>query len=113
MVPSTGDGASLTHVEAGKIGSCFQTTQFNIHLRLSIDFPEKKKDTAQVPFGYSQESFMLDSCLAGWCCQYLEDRVRALFPAGSVRIEVLDPGRWGLRAMWNVSSGLEPPKLPS
>lgn len=78
MMPSIGFGASLTHVEVGKIGSCSQITQFNVHLRLSIVSPEEK-GTAQVPFGYSQESFMPDPCLAGWCCQYLEDRVNALF----------------------------------
>lgn len=34
----------------------------------------------------------------------------ALFPAGSVRIEVLGPGRWCPRGVWNVSSGLGPQK---
>lgn len=41
-----------------------------------------------------------------------EDRVSARSPAGAVKIEVVDPGRWCLKALWDFGSGPDLRNLP-
>lgn len=67
---------------------------------LSIVSSGEKKSSPQVFVGYSQQSFMPYLSLAGWGHQYLEDGFSALSLACDVRVEVMDPGIWCLRAAW-------------
>lgn len=78
------------------------------------DYPSflQKKDAPKIPFGYRQQFSMWELSLAGWCNQYLDDRVSALSPNGAARNGA---GTWEMAPKGSVGfgSGLGSPKPAS